>query len=1045
MKMLSFPAWNRNSRIFARVGFIIATFGLTFANLWVFAPVRAACTINGLVYQDYDADGTQDGAEPGVAGIVVTAYQTSVVPPGTPPPSIPSLTVGTDTTDDAGQYDLNLTVNGEVRIEFTEIPQGLESGRFGAGNSSSTTTTFVDCAGAITGVDLAVNNPGEFCHIDNPQLATSCYVINDQLNGPQAGEPTFVAFPYTAQGDPDAGVDDLIHQALANQTGSTWGLAYHRGSDSFLVGSYMKRHAGLGPNAAGTNTTTGAIYRITPGSFADPDPAAILANVDVNVFADLGAAAGPDPHPTSDISCEPNRTVALDCWQFDTETWPLVSKAGLGDVDISEDDKRVYAVNLFNRTLVEIPVIQSATGITAGAPRPIPLTAASIPDLGDPDTGCANFASDWRPFGLGMHRGIVYLGAVCSAESTQQASDLRAYVYKYDPLNPGLGFTQVLAFRLDYPRRCADRAPGCNAGARPADWRPWSDTWPTPSGGVVVRAEPLLTDITFDGDNMILGFRDRMGDRTGNQRPAPFTPTSDKTLRLGIAAGDILRACPDAAGVYVLEDNATCGGITTGGVDNTEGPDSRAFNPPVPNPVGGEYYFEDMNDPSNALNTHDEITIGGMVDLPGADRVAVTVFDPLQPNLPADDGLFDGGVIWLDHATGGRAQSFRIFNGRFGGPGNNFGKSNGLGDLEAVCGPPPLEIGNRVWVDLDRNGTQDPGEAPIPGVVLQLYMISDSFGRPVPAANQLVGRTTTGPAGEYYFNETDVFNTAPAPLPYINFWDTNLNGTRELHEPVGILPRAVYEVRLDDPANYGAGAPLDQYFITTATTRFYNDQNDVARDSDGRNGTPTQLVSATNFPRVRLTTGDFGDNNHTYDFGFALLPPPPTGNVVSDSGGDSGLTVTKGVDKPFAAPGDTVTWTITVTNNSNSPISNVQIQDTLPSTLNILAGQISVSSSTGQISVSGNTVTFTQAVIQPGEKVTITIPTTISSSITLPFIIVNQVTGYDAQAQVISVTRLPNTGESPWDGLQIPILLAGAGGIGLAALVVRRRLRRNTQ
>jgi uncharacterized repeat protein (TIGR01451 family) len=164
--------------------------------------------------------------------------------------------------------------------------------------------------------------------------------------------------------------------------------------------------------------------------------------------------------------------------------------------------------------------------------------------------------------------------------------------------------------------------------------------------------------------------------------------------------------------------------------------------------------------------------------------------------------------------------------------------------------------------------------------------------------------------------------------------------------------------------------------------------------------------------------------------------------VGSTSGGNPGLTVTKGVDKPFAAPGDTVIWTITVTNNSNTPVNNVQIDDTLPPTLNILAGQIQVSSSSGQISVNGNTVTFTQPVMQPGETVTITIPTTISSSITLPFIIVNQVTGYDAQAQVLSVTRLPNTGESPWSSLQIPILLAVGAGIGVTVVLVRRRWKR---
>jgi uncharacterized repeat protein (TIGR01451 family) len=864
-------------------------------------------------------------------------------------------------------------------------------------------------------------------------LATSCYVINDQLNGPQANEPTFVAFPYQAQGDPDP-ADPLIHQALAKQTGSTWGLAYHRGSDSFLVGAYMKRHAGLGPGGPG------AIYQITPGSFDNPNPAAIAANVTVSQFANLGAAAGTDLHPTSPTSCWPggipDPTRIADCWMYDTNTWPLVSKSGLGDVDISEDDKRLYAVNLANRTLVEIPVIQSATGITAGAPRTIALTAMM--------SDCASSTDDWRPFGLGMHLGMVYLGAICSAESTGQPADLRAFVYKYDPLNPGLGFTQVLGFRLDYPRRCADRAnaPGGCVAARGADWKPWSDNWPTAIVGVPIRPEPLLTDITFDGANMILAFRDRMGDRTGNERPEPFSPTSSDTLQLGIAAGDILRACPDAiTGAYILEDNATCGTITTGGANNTQGPDSRAFTPPVPNPVGGEYYFEEGNDPGGPNNAHDEITIGGMVDLPGADRVAVTAFDPLQPNLPGDDGLFDGGVIWLDHTTGVRDQSFRIFNGSFGGPGNNFGKSNGLGDLEAVCGPPPLEIGNRVWVDLDRNGVQDPGEAPIPGVIVQLYMITNSFGAPV---NQLIGRTTTNANGEYYFNETDVNYSPVNELPYINFWDTNRNGTRELHEPIGIMPRAVYDVRLDDPANYGAGAPLDQYYITSATTKFYNDANDTARDSNGLDGAPTALVSATNFPSTRLTTGDFGDNDHTYDFGFAKTAIT-TGHITQNSSGGSGLTVTKGVDKPFAAPGDTVVWTIHIKNDSSTAVSPVHISDTLPSSLIINPGQIKDSPATGTISVSGNTVTFDKATMNPGESVTITISTTIDPKITLPFIIVNQVDGYDAQAQVLSVSRLPNTGESPWEGLQLPVLVGVVSIIGLTVLFVRRRLRRSTR
>ena len=42
-----------------------------------------------------------------------------------------------------------------------------------------------------------------------------------------------------------------------------------------------------------------------------------------------------------------------------------------------------------------------------------------------------------------------------------------------------------------------------------------------------------------------------------------------------------------------------------------------------------------------------------------------------------------------------------------------FMEANGLGDLELLCDQAPIEIGNRVWLDLNGNGVQDPDEPPI--------------------------------------------------------------------------------------------------------------------------------------------------------------------------------------------------------------------------------------------------------------------------------------------------------------------------------------------
>src|SRR5690606_16656101 len=129
---------------------------------------------------------------------------------------------------------------------------------------------------------------------------------------------------------------------------------------------------------------------------------------------------------------------------------------------------------------------------------------------------------DVRPFGLGINGFNVYVGVVCTAESTQNRADMRGFVYELDSLNPGLGFSQVLNFRLDYPRRCADAAPGCAAN-RAADWQPWRNVWPGGAGGGdIIRPEPWITDIVFDSfDNMIIGMRDRMGDRIGKRQARP--------------------------------------------------------------------------------------------------------------------------------------------------------------------------------------------------------------------------------------------------------------------------------------------------------------------------------------------------------------------------------------------------------------------------------------------------------------------------------------------------------------------------------------------
>jgi uncharacterized repeat protein (TIGR01451 family) len=296
----------------------------------------------------------------------------------------------------------------------------------------------------------------------------------------------------------------------------------------------------------------------------------------------------------------------------------------------------------------------------------------------------------------------------------------------------------------------------------------------------------------------------------------------------------------------------------------------------------------------------------------------------------------------------------------------------------------------------------------------------------------------TNANGEYYFrnftgalvdpNTADEFGIVP------EFFDINGNNVRDPNEPAGILPFTDYTIALNAPANFGAG-PLAPYYATRL--------NSVAlqRDSNGDAVSYTDKVSATNFPMTTLTTGDFGDNDHTYDFGFALQPPTlvtPTPSTPPPGTPGCGVTMDKVVQPPFAMPGDTVTWIIRVNNPCSTPVTNFTVTDDIPAGLIIQ----STDPSTG-VTISGQKVTFTVGSIGAGQTIELKVITTVDRNIKLPFSITNLAqgsTGVTAQATLVSVGSLPATGEEPW--WRLPLLAVGGAALLGAALYGFTRLRR---
>jgi hypothetical protein len=760
-----------------------------------FLPLVAAVSgghIQGAVFRDDDYDGVRGEKEPSVAGVKVKVYDAFGM-------------VAETVTDDAGGYHFNgLRADISYRVEFSGLPGAHFSGPHGQDSHSSVrfvTTSPTGGAPVDFGlVDLLHGNEGNCQSSVNLPMATACYTFGPRRNA--AREPAIVSFSaqagsanrsdqLSAYDDPD-GVGPLttgrpITEALTSVLGTVNGLAYQRSTNMLYAAAFLKRHAELGEGGLG------AIYRIDR-NLPPGDNVSLLATV-----ADAGDLNGKRPD-----NADNNYFLADPI--FDE-----VGKMGLGDLEISADESTLYTVNLAARTLVEIPIDQ-----------PAPVSLGLIPQ-----PGCAGGVG--RPFALALRGHLLFVGGVCTAEQGGAPADLRAYVYTYDLRSRQFSGEPVLDFALDYPRNCTDRVPDRNGCQGTARWQPWVADFtklPRPyNGAYIIHPQPWLTDIEFDHEQMVLGFRDRMGDLLGvrTSPPAPLRSTCTGNLCSTITAGDLLRAAPSATtpGKWMIEQNATAGVTSAGGANNGQGP------------RGGEFYFEEQFGLGTAHPRHEEIAQGGLAQLPGEQSVATTAFNPIP--LDIEGATFDGGVIWLANSDGARTRSYRVYNGVSNpSPQHLFGKANGLGDLELLCGPNPLplEIGNRVWYDRDGDGIQDPGEVGIGGVQVQLFAIDSNGG-----ATQ-VAETTTNANGEYYFG--------------------------------GVQPEQAYQVRISlVDANLPRGA-----VPTAQDAHFANDGNDDLRDADGDQG-----LLAPGFSTIALTTGKAGQNNHSYDFGF-VVPLVALGNLV---------------------------------------------------------------------------------------------------------------------------------------------------------------------
>ncbi len=155
--------------------------------------------------------------------------------------------------------------------------------------------------------------------------------------------------------------------------------------------------------------------------------------------------------------------------------------------------------------------------------------------------------------------------------------------------------------------------------------------------------------------------------------------------------------------------------------------------------------------------------------------------------------------------------------------------------------------------------------------------------------------------------------------------------------------------------------------------------------------------------------------------------------------------ITKSGDPSLVRPGETVTFTITVTNKGTAAAPNVTVTDTINPPLIF----VSASATQGSFTVTGNVVRFTIGTVNPGQIITLTVVTRVSPDAQPPLDITNlaMLNNGKTASVTIRLTRgnLPATGEHPDDnGLDwsvVLFLVVGAALLSTAAYLALRRRR----
>lgn len=813
---------------------------------------------SGFCYRDYNKNGTKDSREIGVSGVLVKSFTVS------------GAILGTATTGSDGSYTLSpaATAGQQVRVEFTLpvtgtgcAPSTTQDYAGFVGTADGSSVKFV--TGAAANTNFSVIGTTDI-NDSNPKVGLVLRNMGNPLDaaGTAKDDTTYVWFNYNYSGVPiirGGTAPNRIPLARASETGSIWGNAYSKYANKIFVSAVLRRHSGMGPLGSG------GIYMIDPtlplgsavSNFLDLDAIGIATKTSgyttqpftfPTVYAGCNSgfypilsdpAVAPRVPFTTQIGSNADRGLPnIQAPSNDYAAFSQIGKVSLGDIDISDDGRYLFVTNLFDQKIYRIDLTSASNPV---APT-LANVATKVTSWSLPPVTAIN--GTLRPWGLKSKGDSLFVGIVADngneyfLNGSQASGKLMGYVYGLNTTTSG--WTQKVSF--DFANRPYKTTLG--------DSRWWGSWWDSPYNtsnngpGEKLNPQPIISDIEVDDNgDLVLGISDRFAMQGGTNQHYPsrefasdFNVCGFLATRLGFQFVNSplpIISCDGFGDILRVKYNNTACSYTFQTGTAADGGGCQAG-------TGTEYYCEDA-----AGGGLDDKTNGALALLHGSNEVMTTT---------RTSGFYAQGASRMNNTTGKFISEYQVSHPEYIyigtepvliGQGPD-AKGNGLGDIELISSNIPVEVGNRIWDDIDNDGIQDANEAGIANVKVNLYYESS------PGTYSLLTSTTTNANGNYSFTnlQYQLFNLGATSGNIIVSLDPSQYNTTTNELVIGTN---VYHL---SPSN---------------VTDVVDAVNSDVRDNDAMLST---IVGApfAGMPSISFNIATQADvkNNYSFDFGLNL-------------------------------------------------------------------------------------------------------------------------------------------------------------------------------